>query len=127
MRFGKRRLKELHSLGGRLPLFKPFDECTYTVAELLAPDHTHIGYPIELDHPPRPLEGVETVPGIGIVTENQKRAFIRRHFGDHVLQVIRAAQQTQAAGLGLPCIIHVDQHGHQLGARIRVDLAISRR
>jgi hypothetical protein len=70
---------------------------------------------------------MEAVPGIGLVLEDQQRAFLGRNFGDYVFQVIRSAQQAQAAALRLPGIVHVDQHGDDLGAAVGVNLAVLRR
>ncbi len=106
---------------------QPLEERTDPVAELLAPDHAHVGHPVQLNHPARTFKGMEAMPSIGIVAKHQKRAFIRRDFRDHVFQAVGPAQQAQAAGLRFPGIVHIDQHRHQLGARVGVDLAVARR
>ena len=95
--------------------------------ELLALDHAHIRHPVELDHPARAFEGMKAVPGIGLILEDQHGAFVGRHFGDHIVQIAGPAQQAQAAGLRLPGIVHIDQHGDQLGAGIGVYLPVARR
>src|SRR5690242_9836158 len=103
------------------------EERAHLVARLFPPHHAAVRHPVELDDAARTVERLESVPGVGRVLEDEERAFIGRHFGDDVVEIVRRTQQTQPPGRALPLAVHIDENGDQLALAVGVDLAVARR
>src|SRR5262249_41166741 len=81
------------------------------------------GYPVQLNHAPLAYERPVSMPGIMRAPECDKRPG-RRHFGNHVIEIIRRSKQSQSTVGTFPTRIHVDQRGDDFFLRVCVDLTI---
>src|SRR5579863_8361161 len=91
------------------------------VATLLGVDNLLAGHPIQLDRATWSRERLVAMPGIVGALEDQKRAAVRRHFGDIVVEIVGPAKQAQPTGVFLPALVDIEKHGDDLGGRIGVD------
>src|ERR1700730_14080003 len=64
------------------------------------------------------------MPRVVAALKREERAFLRRHFEDHVIEIVTRSQQTQPAADALPFRIHVDQPRDYFCLRIGMDFSI---
>ena len=96
------------------------------MAPLLARDDRPVGHPVHLDGAPLAVEGLVAVPGILRAAEDEQGAAMRRHFLGIVGEIGAVAQDAQPPAVLVPLLVHVEEHGDDLGGRIGVDLAVAR-
>src|SRR6478735_5496249 len=104
-----------------------FEELSHLVVLLLALDVGLALHPGDLDHAPLAREWQVAVPGMVGAQECEHRAHGRRHFELVAVVVLVVIENPEATPLVLlPRVIHVDEHGHDLGRAVRVDGAVFR-
>ena len=62
--------------------------------------------PVELDHPPLARKGLVAMPRVIATFEREERSLYRRHFEDHVIDIVRRLQQSQSASGTFPGRVH---------------------
>ena len=80
-----------------------------------------VGDPVELDYPAFADELLVTVPGVVAPAETDQ---VPSTGGTSAIMSSRSVpglQQPQAASLGFPAVVHVDQDGDDLAGRVGVD------
>src|SRR3954464_10392964 len=96
------------------------------VAALLARDDRSVGDPVHLDRAARAVERLMAVPGFLRTPKDEQRPAMRRDLLGVVVEVRAVLQDTQPPAVLVPRVIHVEEHGDELGGRIGVDLAVVR-
>src|SRR6185437_10837673 len=94
---------------------KPLEPRREPVTRLLMAHDGILGHPVELDDPPLALARLVAVPGMRRHREGEKGALDRRDLGDIIGEAVGRAQEAQPAARRLPFLVHVDEHGDQLG------------
>src|SRR5437762_3140553 len=86
----------------------PLQPGGHAVPQQLSSGDGTAGDPVELNDPARSAEGQMTVVRVIAPPESDESSLDRRHFHQHVLDIVRGAKQAETTPRRLPFRVHVN-------------------